>query len=81
MKRVYFWHLKALGFCNRQMRRWCKAHDVSWRELCREGIDANRLLTLDSSSMAQQAVDYAESTGWSETPIRADGGGKSGRCV
>lgn len=70
-RRVYFWHLKALNYCNRKMRPWCKAHGVSWRELRLEGIDADRLLRLDNSAMAQDAVAFAESTGWSPSPVGA----------
>lgn len=71
-RRVYFWHLKALGFCNRQMRVWCKGHGVSWRELRQEGIEADRLLSLDDSAMSHQAVDFAEASGWSATPVNRD---------
>lgn len=72
-KRVYFWHLKALGYCNRQMRVWCKEHDVSWRGLCSNGIDAAELLTLDNSAMARNAVEFAKESNWSETPVSSDG--------
>jgi hypothetical protein len=80
MKRVRFWHLKALGYCNRQMRVWCKAHGVSWLELRKEGIEADRLLALDDSAMARDAVDFAEASGWSSTPVMADNS-ISGGCV
>ncbi|MGI6655269.1 MAG: hypothetical protein ACOX5Z_00255 [Desulfobulbus sp.] len=78
-RRVYFWHLKALGYCNRQMRRWCKEHGVSWRELRLEGIAADRLLALDSSAMALEAVRRAEASGWSAVPVR--GPDETGGCV
>lgn len=80
MKRVYFWHLKALGYCNRQMRVWCKKHNVSWRGLIDNGIDADELLGLDDSAMAQAAVGFAKSTGWSPVPISADTS-KRGGCI
>lgn len=80
-RRVYFWHLKALGFCNRQMRVWCRQHSVSWLELRTQGIDADLLLALDDGSMAHQAVEFAESTGWSPVAIAGDDGGPSGSCV
>jgi len=80
MRRVSFWHLKALGYCNRQMRVWCKAHGLSWRALINEGIDADYLLSIDDSAMAQAAVAFAESTGWSTEPIAAVTDTK-GRCV
>ena len=73
-KRVYFWHLKALGFCNRQMRVWCKAHGVSWRGLINDGIGADELLGLDDSALARQAVAFAEASGWSPDPVTANGG-------
>jgi len=81
MRRVYFWHLKALGYCNRQMRKWCKRTGFSWLELRKEGIDAETLLALDGSAMAKAAVDFAESSGWSPVPISADADKKSGGCV
>ncbi len=81
MRRVYFWHLKALGYCNRQMRPWCKNHGISWRELINEGIDVDTLLNLDDSIMAQNAVAFAESTGWSREPISAGDGTANGGCV
>lgn len=80
MRRVYFWHLKALGYCNRQMRVWCKSHQYSWRTLCQEGIDADYLLSVDDSAMAQAAVEFAEASGWSPDPI-ATGSAKQGGCV
>lgn len=80
-KRVYFWVLKALGYCNRQMRVWCKEHNFSWKTLHTEGITAEELLSLDNSAMAQKAVDFAEKTGWSKEPIQPEGSGKSGGCV
>ena len=80
MRRVLFWHLKALGFCNRQMRAWCREHDYSWRRLRTEGIDADYLLSVDDSSMARQAVDFAEATGWSAEPV-ADDAAADTRCV
>jgi len=80
MRRVSFWHLKALGYCNRQMRVWCRAHGLSWRSLINEGIDADYLLSIDDSSMAQNAVAFAESTGWSTEPISAVADTKGG-CV
>lgn len=80
MRRVYFWHLKALGYCNRQMRVWCKAHGLSWRALINEGIDADYLLSIDDSAMARNAVAFAESTGWSSEPISMDTDTKK-RCV
>ena len=69
MRRVYFWHLKALGYCNRQMRVWCKAHQVSWRGLINNGIAVDELLALDDSAMAHAAIAYAEASGWSATPV------------
>ncbi|WP_310601427.1 hypothetical protein [Desulfobulbus sp.] len=71
MRKVSFWHLKALGYCNRQMRRWCKAHGVSWRELRTEGIEVDRLLALDNGAMAHRAVAFAEASGWSPVPVPA----------
>jgi hypothetical protein len=80
MRRVYFWHLKALGYCNRQMRVWCKAHQMSWRGLINNGIDADELLAMDNGAMAQAAVAFAEASGWSADPVPvADE--LSGRCV
>ena len=81
MRRVYFWHLKALGYCNRRMRVWCKAHDRSWRWLVNEGIDVDTLLSLDDSSMAHNAVAFAESTGWASEPVSAGEGAANGGCV
>jgi len=81
MNRVYFWHLKALGYCNRQMRVWCKAHRVSWRALINEGIDADYLLSIDQSSFAHKAVAFAESTGWSPEPVAATDESVAGGCV
>jgi len=80
MRRVSFWHLKALGYCNRQMRVWCKAHGLSWRGLVNDGIDADYLLSIDDSSMAHDAVNFAESTGWSQEPVIVESDTK-GRCV
>lgn len=80
MRRVYFWHLKALGYCNRQMRVWCKAHNLSWRGLINDGINADHLLSIDDSAMAHAAVDFAESTGWSAEPV-VSGSDAQGRCV
>lgn len=71
-ERVYFWHLKALGFCNRQMRVWCKQHGVSWRSLINDGIAVDTLLALDDSSMAHAAVEYARESGWSAVPAGND---------
>jgi len=81
MKRVYFWHLKSLGYCNRQMRVWCKSHSISWRTLIDEGIDADYLLSIDTTSFAVNAVKFAEESGWSSVPISADCNVVSGRCV
>ena len=80
MRRVYFWHLKTLGYCNRQMRVWCKSHGYSWRTLRLEGIDADYLLSIDASAMAHAAVSFAEASGWSSEPITADSI-KHGGCV
>ena len=82
MRRVYFWHLKALGFCNRQMRVWCKRQGYSWLTLRAEGIDADYLLQIDGSAMARQAVDFAEETGWcKEGPgTDTDESRKKGSC-
>lgn len=71
-ERVYFWHLKALGYCNRQMRKWCKSKDISWRSLINDGILAEELLSIDSTSYAINAVEFARSTGWSKDPIEKD---------
>lgn len=81
MRRVSFWHLKALGYCNRQMRVWCKTHGISWRSLINEGIDADYLLSIDQSSFARNAVAFAESTGWSTVPVAAADAAAAGRCV
>jgi hypothetical protein len=62
--RVYFWHLKALGYCNRQMRIWCKSKGISWRTLIDEGIDAEYLLSIDKSEFALKAIKFAEESGW-----------------
>jgi len=78
--RVYFWHLKALGYCNRQMRAWCKSHSVSWRDLINNGIDADYLLSIDQSEMAHAAVLFAETSGWSPEPVSAEDK-ISERCV
>lgn len=69
---VQFWHLKALGYCNRQMRVWCKRVGYPWRTLTSKGIPADTLLELDSTSYALNAVAFAESTGWSVEPISID---------
>jgi len=66
---VQFWHLKALGYCNRQMRVWCKTVGYPWRKLTSEGIDAELLLSLDQTSYATKAIEFAESTGWSVVPL------------
>lgn len=79
-RKVRFWHLKALGYCNRQMRVWCKKHGISWRGLINDGIDADYLLSIDNSSMALAAVAFAEASGWSAVPVDVDGT-PSGRCV
>lgn len=71
-ERVYFWHLKALGYCNRQMRVWCKSHSMSWRGLINEGIAADYLLSIDDSAMAHAAVDFAKASGWSAVPVSTD---------
>jgi hypothetical protein len=71
---VQFWHLKALGYCNRQMRVWCKRTGYSWRILASEGIPAKTLLSLDSTTYAVNAVNFAESTGWSVEPLNFDKG-------
>lgn len=81
MKKVYFWHLKALGYCNRQMRVWCKEKGISWRDLIDNGIDSEYLMEIDGTSMAQNAVDFAEASGWSEFPISADSDSKDAGCV
>lgn len=81
MRKVYFWHLKALGYCNRQMRVWCKANGVSWRGLIDDGIDADHLLSLDQTSYACNAVAFAEATGWSREPVSVDAAAKKGGCV
>lgn len=80
MKRVYFWHLKALGYCNRQMRVWCKAKGYSWLVLRMQGIDADYLLSIDNSSFAQNAVDFAESTGWCPKSAPDENENVSGGC-
>lgn len=80
-RRVYYWHLKALGYCNRQMRVWCKRHGVSWRGLCNDGIDANFLLSIDDSAMARDAVRFAEASGWSEQPVNQGANAVCGGCV
>ena len=72
MGQISFWHLKALGYCNRQMRIWCKSNKYSWRVLCSIGIDSEKLLSMDNTSMAHNAVDFARSTGWSKVPIPFD---------
>lgn len=80
MRRVCFWHLKALGYCNRQMRVWCREHGYSWTVLRKEGIGADQLLELDDSAMARAAVDFAGASGWSQVPVAADSI-KRGGCV
>lgn len=79
-RRVYFWHLKALGYCNRQMRVWCKAHGVSWRGLINDGIGVDALLAIDDSAMALAAVEFAEASGWSPVPVGGDDAACGG-CV
>lgn len=81
MRRVYFWHLKSLGYCNRQMRVWTKSKGISWRDLVDNGIDADYLLSIDSTSYAVNAVTFAESTGWSKDPISNNSDEKSGGCI
>jgi hypothetical protein len=68
-RRVYYWHLKVLGYCNRQLRVWCKKVGYPWRKLTSEGINADFLLSVDNTSYAFKAVEFAESTGWSKEPI------------
>ena len=79
--RVCFWHLKALGYCNRQMRVWCREHGYSWLSLRKTGIEAETLLALDDSAMARDAVAFAEASGWSPVPVSQGEGDKSGGCV
>lgn len=80
-KKVYFWHLKALGYCNRQMRVWCKSKNLSWRDLIDNGIDADYLMEIDGTEFAIKAVQFAEDSGWSKEPISADCDDKNGGCI
>lgn len=81
MGTVRLWHLKALGYCNRRMRVWCKRNNYSWLKLRKEGIDSDYLLSIDNSSLARNAVDFAAASGWSETPRSADNDKIHGGCV
>jgi len=81
MGHIYFWHIKALGYCNRQLRPWCKRHGLSWTTLRKEGIDAEELLRIDSSAMAKDVVAFAEKTNWSPVPVGGEDAGKNGGCV
>jgi hypothetical protein len=73
---VQFWHLKALGYCNKQMRVWCKRVGYPWKKLTSEGIDADVLLSLDSTSYAVNAVNFAASTEWAKEPINFEDRGE-----
>jgi hypothetical protein len=80
MKKVYFWHMKALGYCNRRMRPWFAGRGIDWQTVLDDGVDADLLLA-SGDAQAIAAVRYAEATGWSATPLSADRVAKRGGCV
>jgi len=70
-KRVYHWHLRACGYCNRGLRPWFAGRGISWADFLADGVDAS-FLVATGDAMAIKAVDFAESTGWAKEPQTAD---------
>jgi len=66
--RVYYWHTKALRYCNKQMRPWLLNMGITWDDFLENGALAEVLIS-SGNSQAIAAVRFAESTGWSKEPI------------
>jgi hypothetical protein len=53
---------KALGYCNRGLRRWFDGRDFSFDDFRRYGVTAQWLRQQDDA-MANKLADYAEQRG------------------
>lgn len=55
---VHVRHLRAAGMCNREPRRWFKAHGLSWTEFVTTGIPESRILATNDA-LALPVVEIA----------------------
>jgi len=70
-------HLRALGYCNRGLRKWFAERGIGWPEFLEEGVDAG-YLRATGDAMAIAAADLAEA----EALLAARAGAvKRGGCV
>lgn len=59
MSTVTLGHMRALGYCNRGLRRWLADRGVVWAEFLEHGVDGE-LLRGSGDAMAIAAADLAD---------------------
>lgn len=57
--RVKHEHMRALGYCNRGLRRWFAERGIIWADFLRDGVDPE-VLRASGDAMAIAAVELAE---------------------
>ena len=50
---------RALGYCNAGCRRWFKRHGLDWRDMCLNGMPAEKLSAV-GDAQADRVVERAE---------------------
>lgn len=73
MNRVYYWHFRALKYCNRGLKAWFARRGILFQDVVDNGVPADLLLE-SGDAMAVRAVEFAESTGFSQNPPAENGG-------
>lgn len=53
------WHAKALGYCAKGMRKFCKQHGLDYIKFVREGLTPEELLATNDA-MAAKVVELAK---------------------
>lgn len=69
-------HMRALGYCNRGLRRWFADRGINWPDFLANGIDAD-YLRATGDAMAIAVAELAESESAMEVPENV----KRGGCV
>lgn len=55
---VYIEDAVEIGYCIKGIKEFCKRYGVDFRDLVRNGIEADKLLKIDNA-MALKVVEYA----------------------
>lgn len=56
--KVFLSDSKGTGFCPSGQRAFCEAHGIDWRDYCKNGVMASKLIEADDS-MAARLVEKA----------------------